>query len=669
MPAPPVNLGSGFDSQRTIQQLLQLERIPITRLQQDNERANQVIRAWDEVRNRSKLLSDKSRYLYSFTGPFAKKNIESSDPGAITGEASPNVQAADQEIQVLKLASSHQIHSDTIANDAELAAARFSIKIGDKTESFQFPGGKLPALLRLLRTKASGLFEATSVRVDESTSMLAMRSLLSGKRGEIQFTDEDGLLEKIGLIKKGEGQGQIKDLTLAQEMLRDFNRSSVENGQSSLDGGKLLLNGKKSTLINLALKAEDSIAFHFEQGAPSSQGNGARNVNAGPDIQANVGDVRLHGYNIDRELQVNGAASPANGSGSGFGLVWTENGQEKRREVLFTELAGDTRGKIGDWTEHHPITGIYFFADESRTLRISSLKTTEMTAGANLTAAHVTSEAADAEFLIDGVRAARPTNSGITDIIEGASLNFHRPTASAVRLTVKVDAAGITAKIKDWVEAYNNLLKFCRDNSQTANREDFERNRPTDDRAGIDEGMRLLQAQAGVFATDSTVRQLLTTIRSIVSSSYPSNAEKPYRVLSDIGITTGAVGADWREIQFGYLNLDEGKLQDALGRSPEGVRELFSTDTNEDNVPDTGVALQMTRILEPYTRGTGGLIAARIDLLKSQITDNKERIRNKELSIQAMEQNLRRRFGRMESSVQQSRATGDYLRNQIRNPE
>ena len=133
MPAPPLlGLSSGMDTQNTIQQLLRLEMIPIQRLQEDNRRLNFQIDAWDKLHVQTRKLGDKSRALYSFAGPFARKIVNSSDPGAITGEASANVDTGLQQIEVLKLATKHQLHSDPLPIDTPLPSANFTIKNGEK---------------------------------------------------------------------------------------------------------------------------------------------------------------------------------------------------------------------------------------------------------------------------------------------------------------------------------------------------------------------------------------------------------------------------------------------------------------------------------------------------------------------------------------------------------
>ncbi len=678
MPAPPINLNnSGMDTQRTIQQLMQIERIPIQRMEQDNQRNTLLVKAWEEVRNRTRALADKSRILHSFAGPFATKTIESSDPGAITGEASPAVQAGRQEIEVMKLASNHQIHSDPVPDADNLNAAKFDIKIGDRNFAVQFGGGNLSALNRAIRAVAGSSIDTVMIRVDNNRSMIALRSMTSGVRGALQFNDTDGLLQKIGLLGLNRNEMKVSPINLSPENTLEYKRSeSAENrGSFAIESAvSLQIQNDTSVKINVRVPEHSEISFRFlsSTALPAAAGNGPeqRTVNVGPDISVDVGGVGLRGYNIDRDIQTQAASQPPSSPplSCGMGFIWKENDVQKSKEI---DLPCSTRGedrtiKSDEITGGKALESMYFFSAASVTMKVQDIKLKSPDPNGQFGALHVTEEASDAVLKINGIQVTRPSNTGLTDIIEGASLNLRKITTGSVTIKVKVDSAAIVAKIKEWVTAYNDLIKFCRENSEPANHSEFQSNRPTDDRSGIDQGIRMLQAQAGVFATDSTVRQLVAGVRSVTSAAYPGNTEPAFRILADIGITTGEVGSSWDDIQNGYLVIDEPKLNDALDRAPDSVRELFASDNNEDSITDNGLGFNLVRFLEPYNRLSGGLVSARIDLLKTQITDNKERIRNKEISLRSMEETLRRRFGRMENAVQQSRSTGEYLRNNMR---
>ncbi|HBS06629.1 MAG TPA: hypothetical protein DEA96_16790, partial [Leptospiraceae bacterium] len=241
-------------------------------------------------------------------------------------------------------------------------------------------------------------------------------------------------------------------------------------------------------------------------------------------------------------------------------------------------------------------------------------------------------------------------------------------TSGPVEVTVQANTEQIKTKIVAWVEAYNELLKFVKENDQFVKSDEFEMNRSSDPNGDIRDGYRQLKDRSGIFAGDPTTRQIISTLQVLVASSYPSLSEPDYRVLAQIGITTGDVGSKWSDIKDGYLRVDEGKLTKALSDSPQSVKDLFASDLNEDAITDNGVAFKMNETLKPYVQFSGGLITARIETIKSRIDQKKEAIASKERSLAQKEQQLREKFGRMESSIREARSQSEYLKSKLGTP-
>lgn len=707
MPAPPVySKASGMDIQATINKLLELERIPAKRLMRDNERNEVMIQAWEEVRNRSRKLANRSRDLYSFTGPFARRGIVSSDPGAITGEASSRVELGRQEFQVLELASAHQIHTDPIGVEEELPAGKFTITVDEKTHEFDFQGGKFKKLEMMLQNRGLESFDVLRTRIDAGRSLLSLRSKQSGKKGEFKLTDPDGLLRKIGLAKRAGENETFQDLAFAPGKLSRMSRKEGEpfNGSYALiEMGKgLRVDGQGTMLYSETF--DGKVELQFETVADYDQEKARREAMAaepakkeeiergqrkklkvGPDVKLKLGDEEIEAPGMEREssLPVDDAPSPAaedekaekpqspNIPESGdfaLGIRWRKDGKLETKEIFWSAKGRQAEQRVVDIarvTGGEPVEGLYFHAGPSASLTVRNLRIKRTGAEGELVAAHETRPARDARLNVNGVEVTRPTNTGIDDLIDGAKLNLHRPTAGPTTVKVEVNSDDIVQKIKDWVEAHNDLMKFCRENSKVDVKSQRETAAYTSDTKDLSEGIAKQQAASGVFATDSTVRQLVASLRKVTAGAYPNAGDPGYKVLDEIGVSTGAVGRNWKQIQYGYLEVDEEKLRAALERSPEAVKELFASDTNEDNRVDNGVAFEMRSALDPYNQLARGLIATRIDLLKTQITDNKDKISKLEYSLQNKEESLRRRFGRMESAVQNSQATSNFLRSKL----
>lgn len=271
----------------------------------------------------------------------------------------------------------------------------------------------------------------------------------------------------------------------------------------------------------------------------------------------------------------------------------------------------------------------------------------------------------DALMLINGVQVSRSSNENLIDIIPVASLNLHRTTNYEVELKVEYDIQKIKDKIKEWVNQYNELLQFIKENDKFNRDQDFQVNRSSNPNERIEDGLRKLEDSSGIFAGDPIARRLVSTLARITGSAYPTKLNPSFKTLAQIGISTGQPGSNWQDIKQGLLILDEAQLENVLKNYPESVKELFALDKNEDAVVDDGVAYKMYEELSPYVKFSGGIITTRIDLLKDQIKENKKIIYNKELSLGRKEEMLRKKFGKMESAIQNNKSMGKILQNKL----
>ncbi len=726
MPAPALpGMATGQDHSKTIQKLLQVERVPIRRMMKDNRRLDGKIKVWGGVRSRVKKLTDGSRRLYSIIGPFSQRRIVSSDPGAITGSATSSVESGAQRIQVEQLATHHQIHSNRLSTSQDLPAGKFTVGVGKYKFKYNFTGGSLKKLGRVLRGKGQKRFEVYDIRVDEGRVIIGLRSKVGGKKGAFNFEDPDGFLKKIGMVKDADGKTTSKEIIFESGALKKYQRAAApaktgakapaksETGPraSVIAAGKgLELKGMGASLYKKNFEAgelELRMGFTADKIAPKKKEPVAdkktadkdakkkdadkkpeprfktETVTVGPGIGVKIGDIDLKGYDITRDRRVELPPEPKKVAKTepkkepkktepkkvekpvkiadakvGVGVVWKKDGKEVRREIVreFKAVPGKKNERtlklnLASITGGAEVKSLYFFADKPGRAVFSDLKlTTREGGGSGLVAANETSAAKDAILKVHGIEIRRSENKNITDLIKGASLNLHRVTKNPVTLTVKSNSDQVVKRIQDWTKAYNELMKYCRMHSSS----------------GLNiQGGEVKRGRKGMMSGDSTLRRLISVLQFTTAQAYPSSTKPAFRVLADIGVSAGAPGSRFSAVKEGYLKVDEAKLKKALEQSPQAVKELFASDTNEDSRVDHGAAYKLAQNLKPYARVSGGLVSARINLLKTRMTDNKDRIRRRERSLKTMETRLRRKFGGMERSVGRSKATQRYLRNRM----
>jgi flagellar hook-associated protein 2 len=667
MPAPYIMPSqSGIDTQSVIQKLIEVERTPLKRLEEDNRRNEIRIKAWEELRNKSKKLSDISREIYSFTGPFSTKHLISSDEGAITGTVSPNVEEINQKIQVLQLATKHKITTRKIPKEEKLPKGKFSILINGKEIEFNFPGGNLQNLHRILMEKAQD-FEVSLIQVDSENSVLTIASKIYGKKGKISFKDPDDLLKKIELIgNKVKHEEKEEEINFHEKDFVVDDKNKIEINQN-----QVIFHEIEQLTYLFPLKENITfISFNLEFDIKNNQKHSNKTkekIYVGPDIKNQIDGVVLLGPQIERERILQ--KEEYNDSDNYIGkliLHYLSNGAPKTQEVLLKENFKKYDVSFKELQENAQIQSIEFIKNFQGSFKLKKLLVRKLLEKEMIyEPLHEIEPPQDARLLVNGVEIERSSNENLSDLIPGVSLNLHKVTNYEVDLKVQYDISKIKEKIKEWVNAYNDLILFIKENDKFNREQDFQIQRSSNPNERIEDGIRKLEDSSGIFAGDPIARRMVTLLSSITGSAYPTRLQPSFKTLAEIGISTGKPGSKWQDIKQGLLLIEESLLDDVLKNYPDSVKELFAMDKNEDAIIDDGIAYKIFDELSPYVKFAGGIITTRIDLLKEQIKANKKIIYDKELSLSRKEEMLRKKFGNMESTIQNTKSMQKILQNKL----
>jgi flagellar hook-associated protein 2 len=173
-----------------------------------------------------------------------------------------------------------------------------------------------------------------------------------------------------------------------------------------------------------------------------------------------------------------------------------------------------------------------------------------------------TQEAKNASFTIDGVSIIKSSNT-ITDVLNGAALQLQ--SAGSGTISLSTDTNAITTKVSDFVDEYNELSLFIRE--QLALDSESE--------------------ETGVLFGNFAVQNLQQILRSSISNKV-TGVRGNYSYLSQIGITTQSDGT---------LTLDTDDLSDALVDDIQNVSQLFSSRGSTTN--SSVVFVGFTRDTQP----------------------------------------------------------------------
>jgi len=231
-------------------------------------------------------------------------------------------------------------------------------------------------------------------------------------------------------------------------------------------------------------------------------------------------------------------------------------------------------------------------------------------------------QAQNAKFSIDGLAMESKTNK-VEGAIPEVTLDLvAADDEKAITVTVAQDQGGVTANIKKFVDAYNNLIKTT--NSLT---------RVT--KVG-DDGKPL----TGGLVGDSSVRSILSGIQNELISVGGGDG---VRMLSDLGITTQ---------KDGTLGIDDKKLGTALENNFDAVGQFFTG--------DTGLMKRLDNRVDGFNQ-TGGILAQRVSGLEVTNADIKAQREKLTLRIESISARLYSQFNAMDTMVAQLSSTSSWL--------
>jgi len=241
-------------------------------------------------------------------------------------------------------------------------------------------------------------------------------------------------------------------------------------------------------------------------------------------------------------------------------------------------------------------------------------------------ASGVLERAQNAKFSIDGLALQSATNK-VEGAIPDVTLNLVAvDKEKSVTVTVAQDRDGVTANIKKFVDAYNNLIKTT--NSLTKVTKVGEDGQPL----------------TGGLVGDSSVRSILSGIQNELASVGGGDG---VRMLADLGITTQ---------KDGTLALDNDKLKTALGKNFDAVGGFFTG--------ETGLMSRLNKRVDGFNQ-TGGILAQRVSGLEATNADIKAQREKLELRIESMSTRLYSQFNAMDTLVAQLSNTSSWLENTL----
>ena len=218
--------------------------------------------------------------------------------------------------------------------------------------------------------------------------------------------------------------------------------------------------------------------------------------------------------------------------------------------------------------------------------------------------------AQDAAFTLNGIPITRTTNT-VSDAISGLTFELrsvHAVTNPDTNISVATDPAGVEAKVKTLVNAFNGLADMV-SGQLTYN--------------GVARG------QDSLFG-DSTVRALQRSLSDLATRSYPHGEGDVS--LGQLGISLG---------RDGRLSIDSAKLAKAMSEDPKALEHLIAG--------ESGIAVAVNALVTQYTRAGDGFLSAKTGSLTREMSDFDLQIERIETRASRVGDQLRAQFKTLES--------------------
>ena len=244
--------------------------------------------------------------------------------------------------------------------------------------------------------------------------------------------------------------------------------------------------------------------------------------------------------------------------------------------------------------------------------------------------------AQNASITVNGLEGIERASNMLSDVIPGLELNVTAVDSDPVRLSIAEDSSILRAAIDDLVVTYNAFR-------QTAT-ELTSKNAET--------------GEAGALAKDKTfVSMLQNQIKGLLDLE-SSTASGGISTLRDLGLGVQLSGD---------LTIDEDTFASVISSNLSDVVTMLTADTDNQSDFDggsKGLALDSSLILKGML-DTAGPISSRQATAESRVEDYEAQLADLEKRLAAAEQRYIAQFAAMESLVQRSKSTGDYLKGQF----
>ncbi len=235
----------------------------------------------------------------------------------------------------------------------------------------------------------------------------------------------------------------------------------------------------------------------------------------------------------------------------------------------------------------------------------------------------------------------RNSTNAIDNAIYGVTIELTKAQQSGeepITLVVGSDTEASTDAVKEFVDAYNNLVNTLNKHTKTDFALENEDDADDDD---DDDDNSITITTAGALAGDGTARSLKNMLNNVTRGEFDEGT------LYSIGIEAN---------RDGTLKIDSARFEQALAENPEKIDEIF--------LGENGAIASLEKAIEPYTGSANSgsnLLKSKQDTLQGNIDRVDDKSEQLDYRMEKTYNRYLRQYTSMQQTMSQMQSTGSMF--------
>lgn len=667
-----------YNTNDTVEKLMKIERIPLTREQNQLESLKTEKNAWRDINTKLSSLRDNTKTLYSFENPFNSKLTSSTEEYAITAEANRSASLQSFKVDVIQAASSDRFLTDELENDFKVPVGTYTYKVGEKQITFNWKGGTLKDFSNAINKRGNNIIKSSIIGASAGNKSLLIEAVPTGKENRLIFEDDaktfafdSGMVDKIKSQTQTFASSQTEilpvnkikydepvympPLSLTNTKYDEEKQTATVEPRGAYQvkvPEKILRDTDLHLQFTITQKETEDITPEINKTLIQPELPDAGTAEYGGIIISN----NLSDTNLNLPPEPPAPLEPVKTNSILYAVM--EDGSEK--EIPYTPAEDGKAAQIDVKLSEYP--GLKAIAvrnlNTGTSYEISSFTALDPVKDLGYGPKHPVSTADDAIIKYEGITITRSSNK-IDDVVPEITLNIHDKTEKTATIAVKPDTEASKAAIIEFVGKYNQAVAELNILSQNKQEIIDELDYLSPDEKEAE------QKKLGLFQSDFSLTNIKSNMSSTLAARYLFSDTAEITMLSQLGIATNAGGYSGGYSQSklrGYLEIDEKKLDDAISNHLDDIKMLFGYDSDGDLIVDTGIAYKLDKQISAYTQ-TGGILAMKTSSLDSKIKSSESKISKLENQMAKKEAELRNKYSQMEGSLNSLEAQQNTISN------